>query len=289
MKTIPRQLLDDLSDDLDALSGAGGQMVLNFLANAEWGDISELRVLATEAMEGICSSLGDVSTARTAQFYDDVREASVGSALGKVPDTVRSPDATAGAVRALIQTVVDTGETDVFGGRLAERVDYEVKRASGECVRSLAKADPLKPRYARVPAGGETCRFCIMLASRGFVYASEETAGKDGHYHAHCRCKIVPGFKGATVKGYDPDKLYRQWMSGNPDTGSLVGYLRIASDSGDVKYSKPMEAFVGTTDERDLFAHVALHRVGYKFEVLPEDAPDGFSNIDLMVDGKNTR
>ena len=80
MSTIPRRLLDDLSDDLDALSGAGRQMVLNFLANAEWSDVSELRVLATEAMEGICSSLGDVSTARTAQFYDDVRAASVGAA-----------------------------------------------------------------------------------------------------------------------------------------------------------------------------------------------------------------
>lgn len=211
MSTIPRRLLDDLSDDLDALSGAGRQMVLNFLANAEWSDVSELRVLATEAMEGICSSLGDVSTARTAQFYDDVRAASVGAALGKVPDTVRSPDATAGAVRALIQTVADTGETDVFGGKLAERVDYEVKRASGECVKSLAKADPLKPRYARVPAGGDTCRFCLMLASRGFVYHNKKTAGENGHYHANCHCRIVPGFGDApSVAGYDPQAYYDQ-------------------------------------------------------------------------------
>jgi len=42
-------------------------------------------------------------------------------------------------------------------------------------------------RWRRVPEPG-ACDFCLMLATRGAVYASQETAGKDNDYHAHCHC-----------------------------------------------------------------------------------------------------
>lgn len=67
-------------------------------------------------------------------------------------------------------------------------------------------------RFARVPMGGrETCDFCIMLASRGFVYHTKETAGELKHYHVNCACRIVPGFEGDRVDGYDPDYFYDVW------------------------------------------------------------------------------
>lgn len=37
-------------------------------------------------------------------------------------------------------------------------------------------ADPTKPKWARVPRGSDPCAFCVMLATRGFEYLSEETA-----------------------------------------------------------------------------------------------------------------
>lgn len=42
-------------------------------------------------------------------------------------------------------------------------------------------------RWRRVPEPG-ACDFCLMLATRGAVYASQSTAGKDNDYHAHCHC-----------------------------------------------------------------------------------------------------
>lgn len=64
-----------------------------------------------------------------------------------------------------------------------------------------------KLRYARVPMGN-ACAFCLMLATRGFVYYSKTSAGDDeGHYHVHCHCKIVAGKKETKVAGYDPDGL----------------------------------------------------------------------------------
>ena len=75
------------------------------------------------------------------------------------------------------------------------------------------KKNRSKVRYARVPSGGETCPFCMMLASRGAVYHSEATAGGDGHYHAHCRCRIVPVFGDQQIEGYDPSEWYRKWQT----------------------------------------------------------------------------
>lgn len=62
-------------------------------------------------------------------------------------------------------------------------------------------------RYARVPSG-KACAFCLMLASRGFVYHSKTSAGEDkGHYHNHCHCAVVAGNLKMKVSGYDPDGL----------------------------------------------------------------------------------
>lgn len=82
-------------------------------------------------------------------------------------------------------------------------------------------------RFARVPMGGrETCDFCIMLASRGFVYHTKETAGELKHYHANCACRIVPGFEGDRVDGYDPDYYYDVWK--HPEDHPEVGEARNA-------------------------------------------------------------
>ena len=64
--------------------------------------------------------------------------------------------------------------------------------------------------YARVPTGAETCTYCMMLASRGFVYRSAESAGHADH--RGCNCMIVAGRYGlSTVDGIDQDAQYECW------------------------------------------------------------------------------
>lgn len=69
------------------------------------------------------------------------------------------------------------------------------------------RIDPTKPRWARVPRGSKTCAFCVMLASRGFAYLSEDSAGRQMQYHNKCDCDIVPSWGSQTLKDYDPDKF----------------------------------------------------------------------------------
>ena len=58
-----------------------------------------------------------------------------------------------------------------------------------------------------------------MLASRGFVYWSEDDAGGAGHaYHSNCDCIIVPGFskdsgidEDSQIEGYKPSELRERY------------------------------------------------------------------------------
>lgn len=100
----------------------------------------------------------------------------------------------------------ESAEDRVRSSVVSEAQDC-VRRRANETVRHNARRDKVK--YARVPMG-DACGFCLMLSSRGFVYASEETAGIDpDHYHRSCRCRVVPGFYGLKVDGYDHDTLYK--------------------------------------------------------------------------------
>ncbi len=81
--------------------------------------------------------------------------------------------------------------------------------------------DPTKPRWARVPQGRKTCAFCTMLASRGFAYSSEETAGAYGNrYHPDCDCKVIPSWGKQTLKGYDPAQMAQWWREAKGASGS---------------------------------------------------------------------
>ncbi len=76
---------------------------------------------------------------------------------------------------------------------LMQRVGYEVKRSAGRTMHRNGDRDPERPKFARIPLGGDSCEFCRMLASRGFAYNSEWSAGKldPDHYHDGCRCEVV--------------------------------------------------------------------------------------------------
>lgn len=79
--------------------------------------------------------------------------------------------------------------------------------------------------FARVPTGAHTCAFCMMLASRGFVYYSRQSAGEMMQFHNDCDCHIVAGVDG--VEGYDPEELYRDYKDAreNADSGNYKDVL----------------------------------------------------------------
>lgn len=93
-------------------------------------------------------------------------------------------------------------------GALAGALDRLVKQAYRDTFGDSAEAS--RVRWARVPKG-KTCAFCRMLASRGAVYTSRDTAD-GGRYHAHCDCTPVLVRDGrGWPSGYSPDRYRAEY------------------------------------------------------------------------------
>ena len=65
-------------------------------------------------------------------------------------------------------------------------------------------------KWCRVPVG-ETCAWCLMLASQGAWYLSEKTAlgTEPDHYHKDCNCKAVYHADAESIEGYKDLQKYK--------------------------------------------------------------------------------
>jgi hypothetical protein len=209
---IPRKYIENYSNSLNVVSEQARRKLADALSQIDYTqDVATIRNAVIAVMQPACGASTQVAAKLAADFYDGLRvRFGVVDDFEAEPQSLRIPDATDGAVRAFVQDFVEEKPLDGFIGKCVDRIDYETRRAANECVAYNAKNDPEKPRWARVPTGAETCEWCIMLASRGFVYHSEETAS---HTHAHCNCRVVPSWDkdNPAVQGYDPEKYYDMW------------------------------------------------------------------------------
>lgn len=189
MATIPRAAVDFLTEEINGISADAQARVLKVLQGIQWTPetIAECRELVLQALATVMPTYTDMAAQASADFYDAARELVVGERLGAQAISDFDMRKTEGAVRGFVRFVLD-GRVETFNEQVLQRIDYEMKRSAGESMFANGRRDPRKPKYARVPTGAETCDFCLMLASRGFVYTSEATAGatKLDHYHAGC-------------------------------------------------------------------------------------------------------
>ena len=182
-------------------------------------------------------------------------------------------------------------------------------RASGDAEnyaanRQMAAYRGAGAKIARVPAGGpRVCSWCISLAAQGFVYGSEASAGGFARWHDNCRCKVICSAD-AAIEGHDPG-LYLDLYEADERLrreGATQEERRRARDvlvakrtcrvparaGGAVDYSLVSEsAFEPPAVEwRDRFVHDSLAACGFHVKPKPADAPKGFKNIDMWIDGE---
>ena len=213
---IPRSYVEQYSRGLNRVSEQGRAALADALSAIDLtGDVAEARERVVAVMQVHCGASSTMAARLAADFYDGLRERfGIEDGFRAVVDGGYEPAATEGAVRAFAQDLVDGKPQEQFVGKCSDRLDREVRLSANQCVERNARRDPKKPRWARVPTGPETCEFCIMLASRGFVYHGEQLAI---HAHANCDCRIVPSWDKAKaeVEGYDPNYYLDCYQ--NPD------------------------------------------------------------------------
>lgn len=84
-------------------------------------------------------------------------------------------------------------------------------------------------QFAWIP-NGDTCAFCIMLASNGWRNISKKALkkGHAEHIHSNCNCSyMVRHSSDFNVEGYDPDKYYDIYADAEGDTtNEKLDYIR---------------------------------------------------------------
>ena len=96
-----------------------------------------------------------------------------------------------------------------------------VKQVGADTTLKNARRDGAQ--FAWIPHG-DTCAFCVTLASRGWQDISKNTLrnGHAEHIHAHCDCEYAVRFDGkSTVAGYDPDKYLEEYNATGGDINAM--------------------------------------------------------------------
>lgn len=212
------KLADTASTSLETVLAADLQAFDPNMGAKEW---DELRELLIEDLYQTRLYWGDAAGLAACEFYDKViasRDASGRFGTATLPNQI-ARKVCVDAIRALARHLFE-GNHQKFVEEVTKNAHNGVRRYANDTVLANVKRDGGKGvRFARVPVGVETCAFCIMLASRGFVYHSEATASANGHVHPNCDCKIVPGFEGDVIEGYDPRTYEAIYDAGNKGKG----------------------------------------------------------------------
>ena len=146
----------------------------------------------------LATKYGNASAALSAAMYDAAVELS-----GMIyPAALPAETATISEVARAVVGTAKTGSSDV----IASAVGRMVKMAGVDTTMQNAIRDGAE--WAWIPVG-ETCAFCVTLASRGWQRASKKAlkGGHAEHIHANCDCTYAVRFNSSgDVEGYDPDR-----------------------------------------------------------------------------------
>lgn len=264
--------------------------------------IAEMREQVKAVLEPVMTAYAEAASELAAEWYDMEAEGHGYKLPTAVTQVEACGDAVDATVRYQIRKLMD-GDAEGFAracGALAG--DFAVRQLNSTIMANAARDRKRGVRFARVTTGRETCAFCYMLASRGAVYHTRETAGQFDHYHRRCDCKVVPGFgddpDALLVEGHDP-ALMRSRMAlieeqtgfsfaNREDLGAISKDMGLR-DMGWLYDGKPAkvhsEKSIDNLYEWELRAADILARSGYSITLLDED-PLALANIDALIGGQ---
>lgn len=233
---ISRESYEAYTASLDTQYAEACKLVSDYIDSFDWLVDYETRKAQRNAVilfvYQVLDVYSDVAAVLAGDFYRQMAE----DAGEIVEESIMPEKPTLDQVAASIRYAARHlwgGAIDVDGFRsqcLASTRRY-VKKAANDTIAANAGRDGRAGRsirWARVPRGAETCPFCMMLASRGFVYYSKESAALFAHDHEHCDCDIIASFEGG-IEGYSPkeyEAMYDEHLVydeyGRVDTASTL-------------------------------------------------------------------
>lgn len=192
---------------LARLNEKAGQLLADYITAHGTGDAEALINYAY----ALVTKYGEGSAALAAQMYDEL------AALQnvRVPPAEPAPTAQYGEVAKMVRATRESPP------QMQRGVSRLVKRAGADTTLKNAQRDGAE--FAWVPHG-DSCAFCLALASRGWQRASQAAirGGHAEHIHASCDCEYAVRFDGRTgVAGYDPEAYLAQYNTAGGDINRM--------------------------------------------------------------------
>lgn len=205
-------------DKMRALNEKAADAIVNYVQKNGFENTDELVGFANSVVQkygggsaALAAAMYDATADASGQFYDSAEPAPLPE-YGEVAKTVhgtlkrsRNVNELGGAVSRLVKRA---GADTTLLNAYRDRPKYGKKRNTGAQV-------------AWIPFG-DTCPFCLMLASNGW---RNQTVGGAEHHakhiHANCDCNYAVRFDNHSgVQGYDPDKYKEMFDNVEGDTWS---------------------------------------------------------------------
>lgn len=193
---------------LSRLNRKAGQLMREYIGSHGTENTDDLIAYAY----GLVTKYGEGSAELACQMYDALAEA----ANAGVPAAEPAIPADYGEVARMVNATKDQNPANLPNG-----VSRLVKRAGADTTLKNAVRDGAE--WAWVPHG-DTCPFCITLASNGWQKASSKVlkGGHADHIHANCDCEFAIRFDhNTTVAGYDPEKYLKQYRDAGGDINKM--------------------------------------------------------------------
>ncbi len=193
---------------LSRLNQKAGQLMRQYIDTHGTGDADALITYAA----ALVTKYGEGSAELACQMYDALAEA----ANAGVPAAEPAEPADYGEVARMVNATKNQNPANLPNG-----VSRLVKRTGADTTLKNAVRDGAE--WAWVPHG-DTCPFCITLASNGWQKASSKVlkGGHAEHIHANCDCEFAIRFDhNTTVAGYDPGKYLAQYNAAGGDINKM--------------------------------------------------------------------
>jgi hypothetical protein len=207
--TISRESWNKFINRLSAISTKAADELRRFIDSRGGLDAIDRYALIDFAY-GLSTKYGEAAGALAAEMYDAVALASDVA----LPSALPAETASIGEVAKAINGTLKTGNTEI----VASSVYRLVKMAGVDTTMQNALRDGAE--WAWIPSG-DTCAFCITLASRGWQKASKSAlkGGHAEHIHANCDCTYAIRFDRKTdVQGYAPNRYLRMYENADGST-----------------------------------------------------------------------
>ena len=193
---------------LRAISDKAADEMRKYIALHGFENTEEILELAY----ALATKYGEAAGAAACEMYDAIATA---AGVG-VPAAEPAATATYGEVAKAVNGAVKDG----YEGQIAQIVGRKVKQAGADTTLRNALRDGAE--FAWIPHG-DTCAFCMTLASRGWQTASAKAikGGHAEHIHSNCDCEYGIRFSSRDgVRGYDPDYYKRIYYEADPSGDS---------------------------------------------------------------------